>query len=110
MPIEASYIYVVRMDIDPEKELEFNEVYDNEHIPIILKVPGVLSASRFKCGSNEEQQYLAIYELTDPSIPETQEFITAAESGSWPTRIRPFTKNRSRVVYRKVYSNMVTND
>ena len=103
MSIEAPYLYVVRMDIEPEKEIEFNDIYDNEHIPIILKVPGVLSASRFKCESDEKPQYLAIYELIDSNIPNTPEFLAAVESGRWPTQIRPFTKNRSRVVYKKVY-------
>ena len=31
------------MDIEGIKEKLFNEVYDTEHIPAILKVPGVIS-------------------------------------------------------------------
>ena len=27
------------MDVDPDKEALFNEVYDTEHIPLIIKVP-----------------------------------------------------------------------
>jgi hypothetical protein len=29
------------MDVDPDKEALFNEVYDTEHVPNLLKVPGV---------------------------------------------------------------------
>ena len=36
------------MDIDPEKENLFNEVYDTEHIPAILEVPGVIHVERLK--------------------------------------------------------------
>jgi hypothetical protein len=34
---------IASMDIEPEKEDLFNEVYDTEHIPGILRVPGVVS-------------------------------------------------------------------
>jgi hypothetical protein len=36
------------MDVDDDKEDLFNDVYDNEHIPPILKVPGVISAERYR--------------------------------------------------------------
>ena len=43
-----TYLLIVSMDIEGMKEELFNEVYDTEHIPAILKVPGVISASRYK--------------------------------------------------------------
>ena len=45
---KANYIFCVSMDVEPSKEAVFNEVYDTEHIPLILKVPGVVSARRWK--------------------------------------------------------------
>ena len=42
-----SYIFIASMDVDPDKEDLFNEVYDDEHIPHILEVPGVRSATRY---------------------------------------------------------------
>ena len=36
-----SYVYVVQMDIPPHLEAEFNRIYDEDHVPTILKVPGV---------------------------------------------------------------------
>ena len=35
---KAHYIFTVSMDVDADKEAIFNEVYDTEHIPLILKV------------------------------------------------------------------------
>ena len=32
----------------PSREALFHEVYDKEHIPALLEVPGVVSAARFK--------------------------------------------------------------
>ena len=40
MPISSKYLFVVNMDVDADKEALFNEVYDTEHIPNLLKVPG----------------------------------------------------------------------
>ena len=46
MPIGTRYVFIVSMDVAPEKEDLFNEVYDREHIPNLLEIPGVLSATR----------------------------------------------------------------
>src|SRR5436190_2112543 len=48
MPIQTRYIFTASMDVDPAKEALFNEVYDTEHVPLILKVPGVIAAVRLK--------------------------------------------------------------
>ena len=48
MPIATKYLFVVLMDVRKDKEALFNEVYDTEHVPLILKVPGVRAASRMK--------------------------------------------------------------
>ena len=42
----AKYLFIASMDVDADKEALFNEVYDTEHIPALLKVPGVLSVYR----------------------------------------------------------------
>ena len=36
MPGKAKYLFIASMDVDPAKEALFNEVYDTEHIPLIL--------------------------------------------------------------------------
>ena len=41
MPIKTKYLFFASMDVVPEKEALFNEVYDQEHVPTLLKVPGV---------------------------------------------------------------------
>ncbi len=46
MPIKSKYLFVVSMDVDPDKEALFNEVYDIEHVPTLLKVPGVHAVAR----------------------------------------------------------------
>ncbi|MCH7796137.1 MAG: hypothetical protein IH900_13510, partial [Proteobacteria bacterium] len=46
MPIATTYLFIASMDVEPDKEALFNEVYDTEHVPNLLKVPGVLSVTR----------------------------------------------------------------
>src|SRR5262249_44185896 len=48
MPINSKYVFVASMDVDLDKEGLFNEVYDTEHIPNLLNVSGVHSATRVK--------------------------------------------------------------
>lgn len=58
------------------KDDEFNEWYDNTHLPQILAIPGVISCERFdlrllarEAGTTPEFRYLAIYEMEgDPDV------------------------------------------
>ena len=98
----AKYLYVVRMDVAPEKEAEFNELYDREHIPALLKVPGVLRATRYQTTTAGQPKYVAIYELTSPDIPSSAAFRQAGDSGEWPHKIRPYCTNRSHIIYERI--------
>ena len=113
MPISTQYLFVVRMDVDPDKEALFNEVYDSEHVPNILKVPGVRSATRFMGepftmnigGAQTKKQhegprYTAIYEIDSPAVLLSPEWAKQAELGRWPGEVRPFTRNRQHVLLR----------
>jgi hypothetical protein len=63
--ITVSYIYVVQMDIPQHLEADFNRIYDEEHVPTILKVPGVRSCVRYRLEQSTVERmprYLAIYE------------------------------------------------
>jgi hypothetical protein len=46
MASNSRYLFVVNMDVDADKEALFNQVYDTEHIPNLLKVPGVRGVTR----------------------------------------------------------------
>jgi hypothetical protein len=113
MPIKSRYLFVVSMDVDPDKEALFNEVYDTEHVPNLLKVPGVHAVSRMEgepfflsIGGEEKRvahdgaRYCAFYEIDDPRVLVSKEWAHASEAGRWPTEVRPFTRNRHHAVYR----------
>ena len=44
MPISTRYLFTASMDVAPDKEALFDEVYDQEHVPNLLKVPGVCAS------------------------------------------------------------------
>ena len=48
MPFQTKYIFSAAMDVEADKDALFNEVYDKEHVPLLLKVPGVVAVARFK--------------------------------------------------------------
>ena len=114
MPIQGKYLFIASMDVAPEKEALFNEVYDQEHIPFLSKVPGVISTTRLKMeplelmlggqrqtiAMKDEPRYMAIYELTGPEVLLSQAWSEAGEKGRWGDEVRPFTKNRRHVLRR----------
>ncbi len=99
MPINSKYLFVASMDVDPDKEALFNEVYDTEHIPNLLKVPGVHAVTRIKgepfavsIGGAEQQiahegpRYSAMYEIDGPHVLVSPAWAQAVEAGplAWP--------------------------
>jgi len=113
MPITSKYLFVVSMDVDPDKEALFNEVYDTEHVPNLLKVPGVRAVTRIagepfamsiggaeKKVTHEGPRYSAIYEIDGPEVLVSGAWAGAVEAGRWPAEVRPFTRNRRHALYR----------
>ncbi len=104
MPINSKYLFVVSMDVDADKEALFNEVYDTEHVPNLLKVPGVHAATRVEGEpfvitiAGEEKRieqasprYSVFYEIDGPHVLVSSAWAKAGEAGRWPSEVRPFT-------------------
>jgi hypothetical protein len=112
MADRAKYLMIASMDVDKEHEAVFNEVYDQEHVPNLSKVPGVLGITRYKretltmnIGGERktieipnEPVYTAIYELASADVLTSPGWDKAIEDGRWPAQVRPFTKNRRHVL------------
>jgi len=64
--MSTRYLHLVRMDVAHDREAIFNDIYDHEHIPALLAVPGVARASRYRHPSPTDPRYLAAYELESP--------------------------------------------
>ncbi len=100
-----SHIYAVQMDIPAELETEFNRIYDEDHIPIILKVPGVRAARRYRLEDSTRAgmpRYLAIYEIENAEVLESRAWLEAIDLGEWKPKIRPHTTNRIHSTFRQI--------
>jgi Domain of unknown function (DUF4286) len=100
-----SHIYAVQMDIPAALESEFNRVYDEDHIPLILKVPGMRSARRYRLENSTRAgmpRYLAIYELDSAAVLESPAWLEAIDLGEWKPKIRPHTTNRIHSTFRQI--------
>ncbi len=60
-------ILIVQMDMAEEKEDEFNEWYNNKHIPEIIQVKGFVSGKRYKAAKGSPK-YLAVYEFENADV------------------------------------------
>jgi hypothetical protein len=98
-PRGAGGLLLNAMNVAPEREAEFNEWYDKEHIPALAAVPGVLCARRFR-GSSGNRKYVALYHLTTPAVQESAEWKQARQS-EWTSRLQPHFRDHLRLVLRR---------
>ena len=112
MPIQSRYLFTASMDVRPDKEGVFNEVYDTEHVPLLQTVPGVIAIARLKTeeltmilgGERQtivvegEPRYSALYEIESPDVLTSDAWAAAVDQGRWPDEVRPYTTNRRHVL------------
>ena len=116
MPLHAPYVFTAAMDVQPDKETLFHEVYDREHVPSLLTVPGVIAVARFtrepltlSIGGEHktivienEPRFSAVYEIENPDVLTSEAWARAVEQGRWPAQVRPYTTNRRHVLHRRI--------
>lgn len=85
---------------------EFNAWYDSEHVPERLAVPGVETAIRYS-SSEGVPNYLAIYDLADKSVLDTEAYLRVAgdRSSPWTKRVTGRTN-----VYRSIGDQVYPGD
>jgi hypothetical protein len=116
MPFKTRYYFVAAMDVEAGKEDLLNDVYDTEHVPALMEVPGVVSVTRSrkidatlrmgaesKALGEDAPVFEAVYEIDHPSVLLSEEWAAATERGRWASEVRPYTFNR-RHVMREVIS------
>ena len=111
----AKYIYVISMDIPTNKEKLFNTIYTTEHIPYIMKIPGIYSVNQFKTVpanfnktsllnlnnlNNDKSNYMTIYYIKSPNIIKSKLWNYEIQQGNWSSKISPFTSNRKHYLYK----------
>ena len=103
-------VLVVTMDVDEADESEFNEWYNEQHLPERMAIPGYVSARRFKLeNGNNALKYLCIWEMVDGSPLQSEMY---KEQNAHPTelylRVNTTFKLRTSGLYHQVYPEAVT--
>lgn len=89
-------ILVVDVCVDVEVEDDWNEWYEEVHLPAILKCPYVLSGKRYVY-ENTERRYLTVYSLSSEEAVTTPEFQQARGWGDFSENVRFTTRLYRRV-------------
>ena len=85
-------LFMVWCDVTADMEDDFNRWYNEEHLDDLLAIPGILSAARYVAVSGSPK-YLACYELANPEVLYTTEFLEHQNHPSeWSQRMNLRTR------------------
>jgi hypothetical protein len=109
-PGEPRLTYVARVfhvflaEAIPGKEMEFNKWYDEQHIPLILRVNKYVKAVR-RFSTDSEPRSMAIYEYDSLEDLERYRASPAAREvrGDYEKQVGVVVKGASNKVYNQVY-------
>lgn len=79
------YIFLVLTNAKDGQEDEYNDWYNNRHLPDVLACDGFVAAQRFRLTETDPQQefthqYLAIYEVETDDLAKANQALTEAAS------------------------------
>lgn len=99
-PAEAGGLCISSMEVDPAIEDEFNEWYDEEHMPLMDAVPGMLSARRFRATSGLPR-YVAVYHLKSVDVYKERCWYEANQT-PWIRRIHRYRLRTLHMILERV--------
>ena len=112
---KTEVLFTVGHDIPPNREEEFNAWYNTEHIPAMKRVPGFLTARRFRAAEVElpgragarmsGSQYCAVYDLESKEVLRSEAFEREKDS-PWSAWVRSWYTRRFRLLARRIYPKM----
>jgi hypothetical protein len=94
---QAGGLLLNRADAAPEQEQDFNDWYNQEHLPALAGVPGCIADRRFRAVEGTPK-YMAEYYLTEPAVQKSDAWRKAIDT-PWSAQVRSAFQNRWRVVY-----------
>lgn len=77
----ADGLLYVYSDPGPVPEADFNDWYDNEHVPARLRVPGVLAVRRYRAADGLTPPWLALYDMV-PGTSDSPEYKALYDAAS----------------------------
>ena len=89
MAKKGSGLLMVWTDVPADKEAEFNQWYNEEHLKECLAVPGFLNGARYEAVKGGPK-HLAVYELESPTVLESPAYKKVqANPTPWTKRCSP---------------------
>ncbi|MGP4014688.1 hypothetical protein [Saccharopolyspora sp. 5N708] len=82
----APTIVAVSVTVPTDFEAELTRWYEQEHIPLLLAIPGWQRIRRYRKVTGAGPAFLALHELTDPAAFATEEYRTATNT-PWRSEI-----------------------
>jgi len=62
-------LFVVRATISKDQEVAFNQWYNHEHLPQVLRYNGAISGRRYrKVVGDDKYDYMAVYEFASEEV------------------------------------------
>jgi len=103
---DTDVLFVVAHDVPAERVDAFTAWYNTEHVPAMLRLPGWITARRFRLAVPARQgttapQFLSLYDLADPDAVENERFLRERES-PWSTWVRSWYTRRLRIKARQI--------
>jgi len=99
---KTPYVFWVMMDVEPHREALFNDLYDNEHLPLLLKLPGSVNAVRYRTTAAGQPRYLCAYEVERTDLPMSKLWNDTSDIGRWKPEVRPYTYNKHYIVSERI--------
>ncbi|HKA42818.1 MAG TPA: hypothetical protein VKF40_12585 [Burkholderiales bacterium] len=97
----ANGLIAVWLDVPSDREEEFNDWYNKEHLAQVVALPGFVSGRRYRC-SDAPLKYLAWYDTVDENVEPGADFQRlVAEPTPWSRRMRRlYGEKRERFNFR----------
>ena len=99
---KTPYVFWVMMDVESHREALFNELYDTEHLPLLLKLAGSVNAVRYRTTTPGEPRYLCAYEVENAELPMSKLWNDTSDIGRWKPEVRPYTFNKRYIVGERI--------
>lgn len=97
---QAPWLYLVHTDIEENIVDEYTAWYDEEHLPRLVTVPGIVRARRY-IARGAHPRYLTAYDLTDRNAFESPAGLKARKT-AWTEKMRALFFNTRRSMARLI--------
>lgn len=103
MTILQSSVLGLWVDLNPEREADFNEWYRTEHLAERVNVPGFLRGRRFGANHPQSPKYFTAYETVSPDVLRSEPYINLLNNPTPATKeMLPQVRNGYRTAYQVV--------